>query len=209
MGALKLSDDKLVMPSRPGYGTEGTAFVVYANYVQLIPPRDLTLYVYDISQISPEIKGKKCIQLIRLMINEAEELASYRNDIVTDFRSTLISRKKLALKAEGPDANVVTVIYKAEGEDDPKERAPQYKIKVQHTKILTVGELMDFLTSTNPANFYENKLDMIREYLPNTLALFQTHYCESWHTRLTNNRGTQHLPQALCQIYQQLGHSWG
>lgn len=178
MSALKLSDDKLVMPSRPGYGTEGTAFVVYANYVQLIPPRDLTLYVYDISQISPEVKGKKCIQVIRLMVNEAPELANYRNDIVTDFRSTLISRKKLAPTAEGPDANVVTVTYKAEGEDDPKERAPQYKIKVQHTKTLTVGDLMDFLTSTNPANLYENKLEMIREYQYESLALHPTPTCK-------------------------------
>lgn len=170
MSALTLKDDKLVMPSRPGYGTEGTAFVVYANYVQLIPPRDLTLYVYDISQITPEVKGKKRIQVIRLMVNEAAELADYRNDIVTDFRSTLISRKKLALKTEGPDADIVTVVYKAEGEDDPKERAPQYKIKVQHTKTLTVGDLMDFLTSTNPATLYENKLELIRKYRSVTFA---------------------------------------
>lgn len=170
MSALTLKDDNLVMPTRPGYGTEGTAFVVYANYVQLIPPRDLTLYVYDISQIIPEVKGKKCIQVIRLMVNEAAELAEYRNDIVTDFRSTLISRKKLALNTQGPDADVVTVVYKAEGEDDPKERAPQYKIKLQHTKTLTVGDLMDFLTSTNPADLYENKLELIRKNLSVTLA---------------------------------------
>lgn len=151
------------MPSRPGYGTEGSAFVVYANYVQLITPRDLTLYVYDISQITPEVKGKKCIQVIRLLINEAPELAEYRNDIVTDFRSTLISRKKLELKTKDEDAGIITVTYKAEGEDDPKERAPQYKIKVQHTKTLTVGDLMDFLTSTDPSKLYDNKLDMIRE----------------------------------------------
>lgn len=162
MSALTLAD-KPVMPSRPGYGTEGTAFIVYANYVQLIPPRDLTLYVYDISQINPEVKGKKCIQVIRLLINEASELADYQNDMVTDFKSTLISRKKLEFITQEAVTGVITVTYRAEGEDDAKERAPEYKVKVQHTKTLTVGDLMDFLTSTNPANLYDNKLEMIRE----------------------------------------------
>lgn len=164
MSALTLGGDKPVMPARPGYGTDGTAFVVYANYVQLVPPRDLTLYVYDISQIRPEVKGKKCTQVIRLMVNEAPELVDYRNDVVTDFRSTLISRKKLKFQTEEDGAGIVTVTYKAEGEDDPTERAPQYKVKVQHTKTLTVGDLMDYLTSTNPAKLYDNKLEMIREF---------------------------------------------
>lgn len=163
MGALTLGGDKPVMPSRPGYGTEGSAFVVYANYVQLIPPRDLTLYVYDISQISPEVKGKKRIQVIRLLVNETPELADYRSDMVTDFKSTLISRKKIEVATTEAGPDIITVTYKAEGEDDPKERAPQYKVKVQHTKTLTVGDLMDFLTSTNPANLYDNKLEMIRK----------------------------------------------
>lgn len=163
MSALTLGGDKPVMPPRPGYGTDGAAFVVYANYVQLVPPRDLTLYVYDISQISPEVKGKKCVQILRLMVNEAPELADFRNDIVTDFKSTLISRKKLNLKTDEAETATIIVTYKAEGEDDPKERAPQYKIKVKHTKTLTVGDLMDYLTSTNPAKLYDNKLELIRK----------------------------------------------
>lgn len=164
MSALTLGGDKPVMPSRPGYGTEGSSLVVYANYVQLFPPRDLTLYVYDVSEVNPAVAGKKRAQVIRLLINEAPELADYRNHVVTDFRSTLISRKKLELAVvAGQQAPVVAVTYKAEGEDDPKDRAPEYKVTVKQTKTLSVGDLMDYLTSTNPANLYDNKLDMIRK----------------------------------------------
>lgn len=165
MSALTLGGDKHAMPPRPGYGTEGQPIVVYANYVQIIPPRDLTLYVYDVSEVKPEVAGKKCTQVLRLMVNESPELADYRDHVVTDFRSTLISRKKLDLKPEkGQQDPIIPVTYKAEGEDDPKERAPLYKVRVRHTKTLTVGDLMDYLTSTNPAKLYDNKLEMIRKH---------------------------------------------
>lgn len=165
------------MPSRPGYGTEGAPITVFANYVQLVPKPDLTLYSYDISEIRPEVTGKKSAQVIRLMINEAAELADYRNDMVTDFRSTLISRKKINM--DGTEM-VINVVYRAEGEDDPKENATQYKVTVKYTKSLTVGDLLSYLTSTDPSTLYEHKLDVIQ-----ALNIFLKHYAKS-----TNNLAT-------------------
>lgn len=166
-----------VMPARPGYGNEGQPITVYANYVQLVPPSDLTLYSYDVATIEPEVVGKKRTQVIRLLINESPELAGYRGDVVTDFKSTLISRKQLDL---GGDAKVIEVTYKAEGEDDPKERAPKYKVTVKHTKTMTVGDLVSYLTSTNPSVPYDSKLEMIQG-----LNIFLKHYAKS-----TNNLAT-------------------
>lgn len=179
LSSLSLDDSKALMPARPGYGTEGTAITVFANYVQLVPKSDLTLYSYDISQISPEVTGKKSAQVIRLMINEATELANYRNDIVTDFRSTLISRKKIDM--EGSEMTI-GVVYRNEGEDDPKENATQFKVIVKYTKTLSVGDLLSYLTSTNPSvpGPYENKLDMVQG-----LNIFLKHYAKS-----TNNLAT-------------------
>lgn len=170
MSSLSL-DGSNVMPARPGYGTEGQAITVYANYVQLVPPSDLTLYSYDVSEIKPEVMGKKRTQVIRLLLNESPELVEYRGDMVTDFRSTLISRKKLDFEGTEKD---IEVTYKAEGEDDPKERAPKYKVSVKYTKTMTVGDLMSFLTSTNPAVQYDSKLEMIQG-----LNIFLKHWAKS------------------------------
>lgn len=170
MSSLSL-DGSAVLPARPGYGTEGQPITVYANYVQLLPPSDLTLYSYDVAEIKPEVVGKKRTQIIRLLINESPELEDYQGDMVTDFKSTLISRKQLEL---GGAAKVIEVTYKAEGEDEPKESAPTYKVSVKYTKTLTVGDLMSFLTSTNPSTQYDSKLEMIQG-----LNIFLKHWAKS------------------------------
>lgn len=170
MSSLSL-DGSAVLPARPGYGTEGQPITVYANYVQLVPSSDLTLYSYDVAEIKPEVVGKKRTQIIRLLINESPELEDYRGDMVTDFKSTLISRKQLDL---GGTAKVIEVTYKAEGEDEPKESAPKYKVSVKYTKTLTVGDLMSFLTSTNPSAQYDSKLEMIQG-----LNIFLKHWAKS------------------------------
>lgn len=174
MSALSLDGSKTMMPSRPGYGSEGAPITLYANYVQLVPKPDMTLYSYDTSDIQPEVAGKKAAQVMRLMINEAAELADYRSDMVTDFRSTLISRKKINM--EGNEMTIL-VTYRNEGEDDAKEEAAQYKVTVKYTKTLCAGDLLSYLTSTNPSVLYDNKFDMIR-----ALNIFLKHYAKS-----TNN----------------------
>lgn len=170
MSSLSLDSSK-VLPARPGYGTEGQPITVYANYVQLVPRSDLTLYSYDVAEIKPEVVGKKRTQLIRLLINESPELATYRGDMVTDFKATLMSTKRFDFEGTLKE---IEVTYKAEGEDDPKERATKYKIAVKYTKTLTVGDLISFLTSTNPAVQYDSKLEMIQG-----MNIFLKHWAKS------------------------------
>lgn len=48
MSTLSVRDN--TMPARPGYGTEGTPIIVYANYLPLTLKSDLVLYMYDMSK---------------------------------------------------------------------------------------------------------------------------------------------------------------
>ncbi|KAJ4412457.1 hypothetical protein N0V82_008775 [Gnomoniopsis sp. IMI 355080] len=158
------------MPDRPGYGTEGTPITVFTNYVTFTPKTDLVLYVYDIKDIQPSAAGRKLSQIIRLVLNESNELAGYRDDLVTDFKSTLISRKQFPI---GHERRIITITYKSEGEDEPVSHAQTYKVPVRLTKILTVGELMADLTSTNPTAQYDSKLELIQG-----LNIFLNHYAK-------------------------------
>lgn len=159
------------MPARPAYGTKGTPIKVWANYVEMVPKSTLVLYSYDVADITPECTGKKRSQLIRLMVTEATELADYRDDIVTDFKATMISRKKLDLANER-----INVTYRAEGEDEPKARATTYTIACKFTKTLTTQSLMEYLTSTDLSvvGQFDNKLEIVQ-----ALNIFLKHYVKS------------------------------
>lgn len=159
------------MPARPGYGTKGTQIKVWANYVEMVPRLDLVLYSYDVAEITPNLTGKKRSQLIRLMMTEASELADYRDDIVSDFKATIISRKKLELGNEK-----INVTYRAEGEDEPKPRATTHTIVCKFTKTLSTQSLMEYLTSTDLSvvGQYDSKLEMVQ-----ALNIFLKHYVKS------------------------------
>lgn len=159
------------MPARPAYGTKGTPIKVWANYVEMVPRSTLVLYSYDVAEIHPECTGKKRSRLINLMMTEAPELADYRDDIVTDFKSTMISRKKLELANER-----INVTYRAEDEDEPKARATTYTIACKFTKTLTTQSLMEYLTSTDLSvvGQYDSKLEIVQ-----ALNIFLKHYVKS------------------------------
>ncbi|KAF5576968.1 eukaryotic translation initiation factor 2C 2 [Fusarium pseudocircinatum] len=113
LGALRLTEG---FPSRPGYGTRGAKVELTANYVELLPPSNMTLHRYDI-QISPAAAGKKHFRIVLLLL-EAPEFAPQQGNIATDFRSTLVSKTRLP-----QDEILVEIPYRAEGEDEPTSRA--------------------------------------------------------------------------------------
>lgn len=142
-------------PVRPGYGTRGKPIVLYTNYFELVPKADLVLHRYNIA-IQPQEKGKKLGQLIRLLLDDPR-FANTKNDIVTDFGSTMISRINL-----GEDRIEASVQYRAENEDEPRDGAPSYRFRIEKTGTLTVGDLMSYVTSTNVNEGYDDKLPMIQ-----------------------------------------------
>lgn len=152
---------------RPGFGTRGTSVTLWANYVELITAPDLTLYRYDIS-VSPKATGRKLAQVVRLLL-QAPELAGFQQDMVSDFKSTCVSRKKLP-----QDDMKIPVVYRSDGEDEAREGANTYNVHVLYTNTLSVGALTEYLTSTDFTASYDNKLPLIQAF-----NIFLNHYAKS------------------------------
>ncbi|KAF2105445.1 putative RNA interference and gene silencing protein [Lophiotrema nucula] len=164
LGSLKLTEG---FPSRPGYGTKGTKVELTANYVELLPPSNMILHRYDV-QISPEAAGRKHSRLVQLLLQSAE-LAPYQGNLATDFRSTLVSKTKFPR-----DETIIEVHYRSEGEDEPAAGATTYKVRVLYTKTSSVGELINYLNSTNLGQSFGDKQELTQ-----ALNIFLNHYAKS------------------------------
>ncbi|RAQ46859.1 piwil3 protein [Aspergillus flavus] len=152
-------------PPRPGYGTKGQPVVLWANYLNIIPDSNLILYRYAVD-VRPSVSGRKRAQIVRLVL-EAPELSSVAANLVTDFKSTIISREKLPLTN---NAIIVPVLYRSELEDEPAEDATQYRARILYTNTLRVSQLIEYLTSTD-SNQYNEKLPMVQ-----ALNILLNHY---------------------------------
>jgi hypothetical protein len=141
--------------------------VLWANYVRLVPSLDLVLYRYDVA-VQPTVAGKKLVQVIRLLL-EVPELQALKHDVVTDFKSTLISRSRLPM-----DDKTYEVQYRAEGEDDPLPDAVKYKIRLLYTNTLSVSELVKYLTSTNVNDSLDDTQNLVQAF-----NIFLNHYAKS------------------------------
>ncbi|KAI1466141.1 eukaryotic translation initiation factor 2C 2 [Daldinia caldariorum] len=163
LSSLSLADN---FPTRPSYGTKGLPVVLWANYFTLTVSPKLVLHRYDISEVDPAVTGRKRTQTIRLLL-ETPQLSPFKNDIVTDFKSTLICRQNIK------DQDIV-VTYRGEGEDDPPENPKLYTVKMRFTNTLSISALNDFLNSTNFSDNYTEKLPTIQG-----INIFLNHYAKS------------------------------
>jgi eukaryotic translation initiation factor 2C len=164
LGGLKLTQ---AWPIRPGYGTRGAKVELTANYVELLPPSTLVLYRYDIA-IIPEVAGRKAFRLVQLLLQSAE-LAPYQGHLATDFRSTLISKTKLAL-----EETVIEITYCGDGEDEPLPNAITYKVRVKYTRTLSMSGIINYLSSTNLSESFHDKQELTQ-----ALNIFLNHYAKS------------------------------
>lgn len=133
----------------------------------MIPSPKLLLYRYNVA-VEPAATGKKLSQLIRLLLG-LPGYAEHRDRIVTDFKSTLVSRQRLDL-----DTAESVVQYRAEGEDAPLPNAQSYRFRVEETGTLPVADLIDYLSSTNVSTNYTEKLPMLQ-----ALNIFLGHYAKA------------------------------
>ncbi|KKK13654.1 hypothetical protein AOCH_005111 [Aspergillus ochraceoroseus] len=164
LGGLQLDQE---FPNRPGYGTRGINVTLWANYVELVPPLDLTLHRYDIA-VTPSATGKKLRQVIKLLL-ETPEMAAFKTDVITDFASTLISRRRL-----DTDESHLEIPYRTEGEDEPRPNATTYRVRLQHTNVLQVAHLVEYLTSTDLSSRCDDKSPLIQAF-----NIFLNHYSKS------------------------------
>ncbi|KAE8147341.1 ribonuclease H-like domain-containing protein [Aspergillus avenaceus] len=155
-------------PSRPGYGKKGKPVVLWANYFQITPDKDLVLHQYVID-IQPSATGRKRAQVIRLLL-ESPELAPMTGQVVTDFKSILLSREELS---QTGNELALQIIYRDEKEDDPSPDAATYRVHLSHTNTLRVSELIEYLESTN-FHRYDDKLHMVQ-----ALNILVNHYSKA------------------------------
>lgn len=159
-------------PYRPGYGTKGQNVVLWTNYFELVTPSSLVLHRYDVKVMpaadQPNPTGKKLRQIFKLLL-ELPHFDGFRDDIVTDFKSVLISRIKLDIEVVD-----IPIQYRAEGEDIARANAPSYTIHIQRTKTLDVSGLIGYLTSKDANATYEYKQEVLQ-----ALNIFLGHYAKS------------------------------
>ena len=161
--------------------------MLWANYFEFVPPPDLLLYRYSITEVKEQgekgkaAAGKKLKQVINLIL-EQPPFQARRNDIVTDFKTNVISRFQFT----EADLRALprSIQYRAEDEDEPRPSAPYYKYLIQATGTLTVSELTEFLTSTNPNAIFD------KQPISQALNIFLGHYAKasSQHTTIGANK---------------------
>jgi eukaryotic translation initiation factor 2C len=136
MGSLSVAE---TFPPRPAYGTQGRQTVLWANYFDMVPSKDLVLHRYHVG-VTPEAKGRKLRRIFQLLLEDPRLIGT-----VTDFKAHLINR------AHMPDVEV-EVQYRAELEDTPMEGGRTYKIKITKTGTLAIGDLLNLLRSAQAQN---------------------------------------------------------
>jgi eukaryotic translation initiation factor 2C len=123
----------------------------------LTAPPNLTLYRYDVA-VSPTATGRKLKQIVNQLL-QSPQLADVAQHIVTDFKSTLISSRKLELSGDPPS---IPVVYRNENHEEPRDDAPTYTVRVLLTNTLTVGDFVGHLKSTDSSAAYAEKAPMIQ-----------------------------------------------
>jgi len=209
--SLERLNIKDLTPLRPGYGTGGQQIKLWANYVEMHPPPTLVLHRYDIKvsekdpkprkaktteSKEPTVPGRKLVQVIRLLL-DSPELAAFKRNIVTDFKSTCVSKDRFP-----KDDQIINIVYRAEGEDEPRLGATTYCVRLLYTKTVRAGELVDYLCSTDLAASCENKAELIQAF-----NIFMNHYAKSANDKLTTMGSSRTFP--LNPQSSQLINLWG
>jgi hypothetical protein len=140
------------MPPRPGHGTLGKKILVYANYFQLIAPKDLSLTRYNV-EVLPEVKGKKLGRIFELLL----ELPVFAG-VASDLRSMIISLRQLNIPADFS----VQIPYVAEGQDEPLAHAITYTVRLVTPLTFSISSLVNYLSAVSPGPEFLQKAEVIQ-----------------------------------------------
>ncbi|KAK6440392.1 hypothetical protein LTR95_003383 [Oleoguttula sp. CCFEE 5521] len=134
-------DTAVTLPRRPAYGSQGQRVLLWTNYFRWqIEGMTLYRYTVGVKKGGKDVSRGLMKRVIQLLIEG--QLKHMRIDAVSDFRSTLISRKSL-----NDDLNF-DIIYRAEESSEPEDDATQYQVLLEPSGTLNMSELVDYSTST-------------------------------------------------------------
>ncbi|KAK5263502.1 hypothetical protein LTR96_011086 [Exophiala xenobiotica] len=145
-------------PERPGFGTKGREILLWTNYFELTAYGNLILYRYSIT-VAPDRNGKipagkKQRRLVQLLLEE--HFDQHGTDIVTDFKSNVLSRVQLDLEDE------YQVTYRDEEAQEPSPNATTYRIAMGSAAVLSFADLLDLVTSTQSNALFASKEQLIQ-----------------------------------------------
>lgn len=163
-------------PPRPGYGTKGKPKSLWANYIKM-DIGDLVLHRYYIS-VDQEPGVRRHIQIVKLLL-QLPCMNDYRQGIITDFRSTLLSLKKLE-NIEIPQK----IEYRAEDEVEPRKGAKKYNVTLNYTETLSISNLQSYADSTDIS-----AIDSIKKEIVQALNILFNHYAETTNSLVTFGPG--------------------
>jgi eukaryotic translation initiation factor 2C len=129
-------------PARPGHGTQGKKISVYANYFKVLVPPSMSLTRYNV-EVQPELKGKKLGRMFQLLL-ELPEFAG--SGLASDMRSMIVARNPLSI----PNDWTIQITYRAEGQDEPLDRAITHTVRVVTPLTFNISDLAGFLSSVDP-----------------------------------------------------------
>ncbi|ETN39977.1 uncharacterized protein HMPREF1541_04252 [Cyphellophora europaea CBS 101466] len=157
-GLKGLQPTEAQFPYRPGFGTRGKQIQLWTNYFELIHHGDLVLHRYAIA-ILPDRNGKtpagrKLKRIIKILLEE--HLGQYRPGIVTDYKSTILSKD--ALEVTGS----YDVSYRGEEEEDPSPNQIIYQVTLHQNAVLSISELLDYVNSTDSTRLVGSKEELIQ-----------------------------------------------
>ncbi|KAK6431186.1 hypothetical protein LTR95_012654 [Oleoguttula sp. CCFEE 5521] len=134
-------DSAVTLPRRPAYGSQGQRLLLWTNYFRLqVEGTTLCRYAVSVKKGGKDAPRGLMKRIIQLLVEC--QLKDIHLDAVSDFRSTLIFRRSL-----NDDLNF-NVVYRAEGEFEPEDDAPQYQVLLEPSGTLNMSELVDYSTST-------------------------------------------------------------
>ena len=143
-------------PLRPGYGTQGKQVLLWANYFEVAAPRQLQFFRYSIDVLSDVPgRGRKLRRIIELLLED--NFAAYHVSIATDHKSNLVCKVELPIQE-----HAYHIRYRSEKEDEPSQNAETYRIRLRESGTLTVGDLLDHLTSTNASAMLGSRAETIQ-----------------------------------------------
>ncbi|KAI9763510.1 MAG: hypothetical protein M1840_000463 [Geoglossum simile] len=160
-------DGGVTYPNRPGHGTLGASIVVRTNYFELGSEAGMILYRYRVD-VNPTVKGKKLKRIFALLL-EDKLFSRVQGRVATDHKVNIISRERIP-----EPQSKVSVHYRPENEDEPRERAAVFTASIEEIGTLTMSELLDYVRSTNTNAAYDGKdqaiqaLNIIMAYSPST-----------------------------------------
>ena len=98
--------------------------------------------------------GKKVKRIVQLLLEE--HFFTSGLDIASDYKSNIVTRRKLKVEDE------YLVAYRADDESEAAPNATKYRVQVQLTGSLSIVELIDHLTSSQAGSILGSKEEIIQ-----------------------------------------------